>query len=191
MNLLRRIVAENRIVIAIIALAIIGNVAAYVFFVYPLQVRVSSGEARAMAASRSERLAERELQAARGTQHGKQAAEVELQKFYHQVLPANLADARKAVYVRLAQLAAESNLRYERANTEKEPEKNSRLTRLDATVVLDGNYQDIRRFIHAIETAPEFLAIENMALVVRNEPNSPLVLTVSVSTYFWNGGNAS
>ncbi len=191
MNLLRRVIAENRIVLAIIAVAIVGNLAAYIFLVYPLQGRVSSGEARAMAAARSQRLAERDLQNARATQSGKQVAEVQLQKFYHQVLPDNLADARKAAYLRLAQMAGESNLRWERSTADERPEKNSRLSRLEFTVVLDGSYQDIRRFIHAVETAPEFLVIDNMALMVRNEVNAPLVLTVNVSTYFWNGANAS
>jgi Tfp pilus assembly protein PilO len=190
-NLLRRVIVENRVALAIIALAIAGNVAAYVFVVYPLQGRVSSGEARAMAATRAQRMAERDLVSARATQAGKQVAEVQLQKFYHEVLPDDLASARIAAYVRLAQLAAQSNLRYERHIAEKAPEKNSRLMRMGLTVVLDGSYQDVRRFIHAIETAPEFLVIDNMALMVRNEPNAPLVLTLAVSTYYWNGGNAS
>ena len=69
--------------------------------------------------------------------------------------------------------------------------KNSRLMRLDVSVTLDGTYQDIRRFIHTIETAPEFLVIDNMALLSRNDPNVPVVLTLAVSTYFWNAANAS
>ena len=190
MNLLRRVIVENRLLMAAIAVAIVANVALYVLLVYPLQGRVSSGEARAMAAARSQQIAERELQAARATQSGKQTAEVQLQKFYHQVLPTNLAEARKAAYVRLAQLAAQSNLRYERQITEQTPQKNSPLMRLDLTVTLDGSYQDIRHFMHAIETAPEFLVIDNMALMLRNEPSAPLLLTLAVSTYFWNGADA-
>ncbi len=191
MKLLRRIIVEKRLVLVPIAVAIAANIAAYVLVVYPLQRRVSSGEARMLAATGAERQAQRQLAATRATQVGKQAAETQLQKFYHQVLPDNLADARKAAYVRLAQLAAESNLRYDRHVAEEMPEKNSRLTRLGFTVVLDGSYADIRRFIHAVETAPEFLVVDNMALMARNEANAPLVLTLTVSTYFWNSGNAT
>lgn len=191
MKLFRRVIAEKRAVLVPIAVAIAANVGVYFFLVYPLQSRVWSGEARMMEATRAQRDAERQLNAARDTLAGKDLAEVQLQKFYHQVLPANLSDARKIAYVRLAQLAAQSNVRYERHTAEESPEKDSQLTRLNLTVVLDGSYQDIRRFIHALETAPEFLVIDNMSLTLRNEPTSPLVLTIAVSTYFWNGGNAA
>jgi len=189
MGLLGRVIVEKRAALVPITLAIAGNLAAYGFVVYPLQARVSSGEARVRADEGAQRVAERDLAAARATQTGKQTAEVRLQEFYHRVLPANLSEARKAAYVRLAQLAAESNVRYERQTADREREKNSRLAKLRLTVVLDGSYQDIRRFIHAIETAPEFLVIDNVALMLRNEPTAPLVLTLAVSTYFWTDGN--
>ncbi len=191
MKLLRRVSFEKRAAVIPIAVAIAGTLAVYLLVVYPLQARVSSGEARVAAATRAQRVAERQLAAARATQAGKQVTEAQLQKFYHQVLPDNLADARKAAYLRLSQLAAESNVRYERHSANEIAAKNSHLTRLQLTVMLDGSYQDVRRFIHAIETAPEFLIIDNMVLAVRNEPNAPLVLTLAVSTYFWNGGNAT
>ncbi len=191
MNLLRRVIVENRVVLAIVTVAILANLAVYVFLVHPLQERVSSGVARAAAATRAERVAERELESARAAQTGKQTAESQLQTFYHKVLPGSLADARKAAYVRISQMAAQANLRSERLVSDKEAEKKSPLMRLQLVVTLDGNYQDVRRFIHAIETAPEFLVIDNMALVVRSEPSAPLLLTLAVSTYFWNGADAS
>lgn len=191
MSLLGRVIVEKRAVLVPIAVAIAGNLAAYGILVYPLQGRVSSGETRVFAAAGAQRLAEQDLAGARATQAGKQTAEVQLQKFYHQVLPGTPGDARKAAYLRLAQLGAESNLRYQRQTAEAAPEKNSPLTKLHLILVLDGSYQDVRRFIHAVETAPEFLVIDNMVLTVRNEPNAPLVLTLAISTYFWTGGNAT
>ncbi len=191
MKLLRRVIVEKRAALVPIAVAILGNLAVYLFIVYPLHRRVSSAEARMTAATRAQRDAERELASARATLAGKQLAEEQLQRFYHQILPGSLAAARRAVYVRVGQLAAESNVRYERHTLQETRDKDSRLTRLEITVTLDGAYQDIRRFIHAIETAPEFLAIDNMALTLRNEPNAPLILTLAVSTYFWNDSDAT
>ena len=46
------------------------------------------------------------------------------------------------------------------------------------TMVLEGEYRDVRRFIHALETAPEFVVIEDVALV-QGERNAPLTLTSS------------
>ena len=191
MKLLRRVIVEKRSALIPIAIAIAANLAVYLAVVYPMQARVSSGETRVLAATRAERQAERQLAVARATQAGKQTAEGQLQTFYRQVLPDSLAVARKATYVRLAQLAAESNVRYQRTTADEIAEKNSDLKRLELTLVLDGSYQDVRRFVHAIETSPEFLVVDTMALVMRDEPNAPLILTLTVSTYFRNGGNAT
>lgn len=191
MKLFRRVIVEKRAALIPIGLAIAANLAAYFLVLYPLQSRVSSAEVRVLAATRAQREAEHQLAGARATQTGKQAAEIQLQKFYHQVLPGNLADARQTAYVRLTQLAAETNVRYERHTAEETAVKNSGLTRLQLLIVLDGSYQDIRRFVHAIETAPEFLIIDNVALAMGNDPNARLILTLGVSTYYWNGRNAT
>lgn len=191
MKLFRRVIVEKRAALIPTGVAIAANLAAYFLVLYPLQSRVSSAEVRVLAATRAQRQAERELAGARATQTGKQAAEIQLQKFYRQVLPDNLADARQAAYVRLNQLAAESNVRFERQTAEETAVKNSGLTRLQLSIVLDGSYQDVRRFIHAIETAPEFLIVDNVALAMGNDPNARLILTLGVSTYYWNGRNAT
>jgi Tfp pilus assembly protein PilO len=190
-SLLGRIIVEKRAVLVPLAVAIAANLAAYALVVYPLQARVASREARARSVVQAQRVAERELATARATRTGKQTSEVQLQRFYHQVLPDSLATARRAAYVRLAQLAAESNLRYQGQRAEEERDKNSHLTKLKLTIVLEGGYQDIRRFIHSVEIAPEFLVIDNMALTTRNEPNAPLTLTLAVSTYYWTAGNVA
>ena len=54
------------------------------------------------------------------------------------------------------------------------------------TMVLEGEYRDVRRFIHKLETAPEFVVIEDVALV-QGEQNAPLTLTVKLSTYYKAG----
>ncbi len=158
MSLLGRIIVEKRVVMLPIALAIAATLAAYFFIVYPLQARVSSGEARLQADERARRTAERDLVGARATREG--------------------------------QIAAESNLRYQGQTANETILKDSDLTKVTITIVLNGSYQDVRKFMHALETIPEFLVIDNMALTSHDDPNSPLVLTLTVSTYFRTAGNA-
>ena len=184
MRLLGRIIVEKRAAVIPIAVALVANLAAYIFLVYPLQARAASGQARMLEATRAERLADRDLAAARAVESGKQTAETQLRQFYQHVLPANLADARKAAYLRLAQLQAECNVRYVRQVAGEEADRETGLTKLSISLVLDGSYQDVRRFIHAVETAPEFLIIDSVALATGKEANTPLVVTLGVATFY-------
>ncbi len=115
---------------------------------------------------------------------GKQEAGEELRMFYDDVLPIGLAGARRMTYVRLAQLATDSGLSYERRTVRTEAETDALLSRLEMTMVLAGAYDDVRRFIYQVETAPEFLVIEDVALAQGEDDEAPLVLTVAVSTYY-------
>jgi Tfp pilus assembly protein PilO len=193
MKVLRRIVVEKRAFLLPLALALVANLVAYAVVVYPLQTRVSSSEARRAEAERNRRAAMRELGDARATQTSKERAEADLKKFYRDVLPAGLPAARKAVYLRLAQLARACNVRYERQGlAEGRDARETELARLHVNVVLDGTYEDVRKFVHAVETAPEFLIVDTMGLAFRGEASSStLVLTLSISTYYWTGAHES
>jgi Tfp pilus assembly protein PilO len=57
-------------------------------------------------------------------------------------------------------------------------------------MVVQGDYENVRKFIHALETAPEFVVIDDVSLTQGAEPSSPLVLTLELSTYYRLGGNA-
>jgi Tfp pilus assembly protein PilO len=189
-SLLQRVIVEKRRVLLPLAVAIAGNVAVYALVVYPLHQRVTSGESRAARAAFQRGVAERDLATARATLSGKQRAEADLQKFYGSVLPHDAAVARRALYVRLSQLARESNLRLLRETSEESrDDKESQLSRLQANLSLEGGYEDVRRFIHAIETAPEFLIVDNVTLSQRQDPNAPLTLALTVSTYYLSGGS--
>ena len=41
-------------------------------------------------------------------------------------------------------------------------EKGSQLSKLTTTYTLTGDYRDVRRFIYSLETAPEFIVLENI-----------------------------
>ena len=66
-------------------------------------------------------------------------------------------------------------------------EDGSLLARLHVSMLLSGAYRDIRRFIHAIETAPEFLIIDEIVLSQRDEAEAGEVLDLGLSTYYWQG----
>ena len=57
---------------------------------------------------------------------------------------------------------------------------------------LSGEYRNIRRFIHALETAPEFLVLENVELSQGETEGRDLNVLVQIATYYRaeaNGAN--
>ena len=72
--------------------------------------------------------------------------------------------ARKLTYTRLAQLAEQANVTLEHGNNAVTHEKGSQLSKLTTTYSLSGDYRDVRRFIYSLETAPEFIVLENVGL---------------------------
>ena len=73
-----------------------------------------------------------------------------------------------------SELAAGATVRY----------VDSSLERLRVSYALAGDYDDIRSLIYDIETAPDFLVIENVFLSEGQDEQAPLTLTLEVSTYF-------
>lgn len=182
--LARRIAAEKRTVVVPLAVALLANLALYALAVYPLTVKATSAQRRAAAAERELGAAERDHVAARAILTGKDLAARELDTFYGEVLPVDLTGARRLTYLRLAQRARQASLRYERRSVEREDGKDGRLTRLRIAMVLEGDYANVRQFIYQLETAPEFVVIDDVALAEGADVNAPLLLTLELSTYF-------
>jgi hypothetical protein len=153
--------------------------------VYPRRIKVNSARERAVSAETRLSVEERNHAAALATITGKDRADDELRTFYRDVLPADMAGARRITYPRLAALADETNLVAERRNQEPDQEQDSQLASLRTTMVLAGDYRNIRQFIHELETSPEFIVIEEVTLAQGEANNAPLVLTIGVSTYYW------
>ena len=185
LNKLKRIIADKRALVLPLTVAVVGNAALYTLVVYPLTIRVANAERRAVIAQQRGREAEREQAVVDATLAGKARADEDLRRFYRDVLPRDLAGARRITYARLAALAEEAHLRHERRSTTTEQDRDSHLARLRTTMVLAGNYADIRRFIYELETAREFVVIEDVSLTQREEDSAALVLTLQVSTYYW------
>jgi Tfp pilus assembly protein PilO len=118
-------------------------------------------------------------------------ADVELKRFYNSILPTDQTGARRITYVRLARMAREAGLRTERGTIESSTVDDSRLSRLRMTMTLEGQYDEIRRFIHRIETAPEFTVIEDVAVQRLTEEGSTLALELAIATYYWTNGHGN
>jgi Tfp pilus assembly protein PilO len=189
MSLARRILDEKRRLIYPIVAVLLVNAAVFAAVVYPLSLKVSAGEQSAQAAARELSAARRDYESARATVSGKAAADTELKKFYGAVLPPDDSAARRITYLQIYQLAKKANLNYERAANEVTRERESTLGKLTTTVALSGEYRNIRRFIHELETAPEFLILENVAVSQGTDSGSGLNVTVRVATYYQAGGD--
>jgi Tfp pilus assembly protein PilO len=183
--LVRRVMAEHRRLVIPLSVALVVNVVAYVLIVYPLSQRVANVTQRDLAAEQALAQAKADYGQASGTLTGKARAATALTTFYNDVLPRDLSGARRLTYLRLAQLARESNLKFESGSYTPKDERGSTLTRLEIELVLAGSYADIRTFIHALESAPEFVVIDNVELSEGAEGGN-LAVTLQLSTYYRN-----
>src|SRR5688572_11507871 len=188
MPLVRRIFDEHRRVVLPLAIALVVNVIVYAFVVYPLSQRVANIEQRDRAAEMELAAAREEHARAAGTVVGKDRAGKELETFYTQILPADLAGARRLTSLRLQQLARQSNLQWETLALERVEERDGRLIALRVRMKLAGNYASMRRFIHQLESAPEFVVIDNVELAEGGDSDNALAVNIQVSTYFRTAG---
>ena len=142
----------------------------------------SAAQQAAMARAR----ATADLRDAEAMRTGQERAAQQLTRFYDSVLPrgrkarggSRIAGWRHWPTNRTSTTTA--------ARSSTKEDAQSALEQMDVTMVLEGEYRDVRRFIHKLETAPEFVVIEDVGLV-QGEKNAPLTLTVKLSTYYKAG----
>ena len=186
----RRAFLERRAIILPLAAALLVNAVIFGFVVYPSSGRVARAEQREQLALQELTAAQREFGAATRTQRDKVRAEEDLQKFYSEILPADMAGARRATYLHLAQLARDAGLQYQRRLEEsREPSESVQdraptLARFDITMVLEGDYEGVRQFLRDVEASDGFIVIDNIGLAEGTDRSATLVLTVELSTYY-------
>ena len=185
-GLVRRVIQEHRRTVYLLAAAFAANIALYAFVVYPLTQRVANVEQSTVAAERALTAARADHGKATGTLTGKDRASKELTTFYSTVLAQDLSGARRLVYGRLARLAQRSNLNYSRGHYEPVEERGSSLTKFRAGIEIEGSWTDIRTFIHALETAPEFVVVDNAELSEDPGGRGMVRVKLEVSTFFRN-----
>lgn len=187
--LLRRIVAEKRSIVLPLAVAVLANILAYFLIVRPLAARSAGAADRAAAAAKARQAAEHEMDVANALVTGKARAEEELSSFYQKVLPPNEATALRLTYSPLPALAQRTDVEFVgRTYTREEVEGNKELLRLKIHVGLQGGYRAIRDFIYQLESAPQFVIIDDVTLT-DTQGADVQTLTVNLSTYYRVKGN--
>src|SRR4029453_2776560 len=106
---IKRIGAEHRRAVWLIAAALILNAALLALVVLPLSQKVRGGEQQSQGAMVELANARRDFSAARATVTGKGQADSELKKFYQEILPTDQSGARRILYLSIDQLARKSN----------------------------------------------------------------------------------
>lgn len=182
---LRRVLAEHRHAFGAAAIVVLADLLLYGLAVQPARAAVEQARGRAARAAQERSARTADAGAARARLDAAQRAVEQLRDFRGGVLPRDMAQARDLTYPRLAALAERHGLVLERRTSEDGRDAGGGLGRLQATLRLAGTYGDIRRFVEAVETGPEFLIIESMALSARAaEPGRELVITLDMATYF-------
>lgn len=190
MTLNERIFREKRHLIVPLLVAAAVNVVAYAVVVFPLGRQARNDEEEMRYEHGVVEQARREYDAARATVTGKQQADVSLRQFYSDVLPPSASAAQRVTLLRLAQLARDANVRLERGSNSVKREKNSALSKLSTDYLLSGDYRDVRAFIYSLETAPEFVVLENVSLSSDQQPEHALSVQIDVATYFRSSDGA-
>jgi len=182
--LVARVLVERRRVLLPLGVAALVNLGVYALAVYPLSLKVASSERRAGTARAQLQAAEREDAATRAVLERAEQANADLRKFYRDTLPSSVEGARRMSYAKLASLADHHGLVIERRSYDRDTGYRGRLHKLKITMALSGEYRDIRAFLHALETSPEFVVIEDVSLSEGANPGAPLAVAVQLATYY-------
>ena len=184
LSLLERILAEKKVLIVPLIIGLAVNLIVYSAAIYPQAKRIAAAKVQAETTEKTRATAAHAEKNARAMKSKKNQMAKDLKKFYSESLPGGLVGARRTTYLRLAKLAKSSGLRYERRTIQPTVDPKGQLGKLNTTMVLSGEYPDIRKFIHGLETAPEFVVIEDVSLTQASGENSTLVLTLQLATYY-------
>jgi Tfp pilus assembly protein PilO len=84
----------------------------------------------------------------------------------------------------LARLAAQFHINLERVGFSNELLEEEDLDRLVMDVPLEGGYDNLRRFLHAVERSDKFLVVEGVTLAKGKEGGALLSLNITLATYF-------
>ena len=178
-----RVLADHRRWLVPVAAVLAINIVVLVAVVVPMRRAVESGETRANASVQALREASADLRNAEATRDGQGQASQDLDRFYSEVLPADLTAVRR-IFLKLSQLARSHDVTFERSQTTPEELKGSSLERLVVSYSLSGDWDDIRQLIYEIETGADFVVIDNVGLQEGSDPNSALSLALDLSTYY-------
>lgn len=181
---LARVLSDHRRVLVPLGALLAINIAVLVAVVLPLRASVQNGGTRAQQSGQALAEARAELSAAEATRDGQAQATRDLDRFYREVLPADVSAAQRLTHSKLSLLARSHDVVFLQSSTTPETLKESSLERLVVNYNLSGSWEDVQQFIHTVETLPEFVVIDNLSLSESGEADAPLSLTLAVSTYY-------
>ncbi len=164
MSLWRRVLEERRIVVVPLLTALVINLLVIGLAVVPLSRALANDETRAMDVKLALAEANRMARIASDTKASQTRAGEELKKFYADVLPTNLSEARSLLYLEIATLAAETGISHQSSVFEPEEVENSPLMRYRTDVTLTGEYSGVRRLLYHLETSEKFFVVESVKL---------------------------
>ena len=185
-----RVIADHRRALVPVGIVLAINLAVLVFIVVPMRRSVESGTSQANESAVQLNAAIADLKEAEAMRDGQAQAGTDLEKFYGEVLPAGLSEARRMSVLKLNQLARSHGVRMQRGAATTEELRNSPLERLSVNYSLEGDWDDIRQLIYEIETGSDFLVIDNVALSEGEGGTAPLSLILEISTYYRVPANA-
>jgi hypothetical protein len=178
-----RVVADHRRVLVPLGALLAINLGVLVLLVLPLRASGASGGTQAQASTVALAEARAELADAEAARDGQAQASRDLERFYREVLPADLSAAQRVTHSKLSLLARSHDVVFRQSSTSPRELKDSSLDSLAVSYSLTGEWEDVQRFIHAVETLPDFVVIENLSLAQDGDGNT-LSLSLAVSTYF-------
>ena len=186
MSLLRRVYSERRAVVVPLTVFLLGNLAVLALVVWPLQRTVAGGKESQFVATQGVAAARTQEIQAKTDRANKDRADIELRKFYTEILPKDDRTAIGATTFSLSRLADEAHVTFKVGQWDRSDVKDSTLRRLEGQVTLVGEYSNVRRFLYEVETAQEFVIIESVQLssasVTQND--NMLELGLVIATYY-------
>lgn len=179
----KRVIADHKRWLIPVGVLLAINIGVLIAVVLPLRQSVQSGSERAEVSAQALRAAMADLKDAEGTRDGQSKAATDLDRFYADVLPKDFMTARRVTQLKLTQLARTHDVAFESGTSTTEELKDSTLERMHVNYALSGDWEDIRQFIYAIETGPDFVVIDNLQLA-EGATSGSLALSLEVSTYY-------
>ena len=184
-----RVIADHRRWVTVVGIVLAINLGVLFAVVMPMRRSAESGTSQAEESAATLNAAIADLKDAEATRDGQAQASKDLDRFYGEVLPRDVAAGRRVTQLKLAQMARAHDVTFQRGATTPEALRNSPLERLSVQCLLEGEWEDIRQLIYEIETGPDFIVIDNVALVEGETVTAPLSLTLDISTYYRVPGN--
>ena len=186
MSLWRRVYAERRAIVLPLAVALVANVAVLALGVFPLERSVAGAESAALEAKADLANARREDMQAKTARTSMERGDVELKKFYAEILPHDYGSAIDILNFSLGDAADDVNLKFQTGQWDREAIRDSSLTKVTGKITLTGDYANIRQFLYNLETATEFVVVEKVELTEANTVRATTALEVqlAVATYY-------